>query len=236
MWPFAPRKIGRNDAVVQLVQGREALWKGEPKKAIPLLTQVIDGYPDHAVHLAYRSLAHRMSSRFSAALDDATRATTLAPSLLEAQFALAVAQLSNRDVVSAVATFNLLKTCSTHDEEGHFLNLLAIILFAECIMNMQETAEGLQLNFIHTPVTRAAIHILDGKATQALYELSKNADNDLLSLLATTLATYRNGLWESAHKLFRQCHGYVQQARDPFRAEPSLNALVEATARRMRFA
>lgn len=227
MWPFLPRKVEKKDPVLQLVQGRDCLWQGQAEQAITLLTE----YSDRAIHLAYRSLAHRMDSRFSMALDDANSATTLAPSLLEGQFALSVAQLSAGDVVSAVATFNLLKTSSVYDHEGHFCNLLAIILYAQCIMNMHETADELRLNFIHTPVTRAAIYVLDAKATQALYELSKSADNDLLSLLATALATYRNGLWGRANKRFRQCLEYVERTKDPFQAGASLNALIVQTAR-----
>ncbi len=233
MWPFSAPKLTQNDSVVMLHQAGDALWQGQSKKAISVLTQVIKGTSDHAVHLAYRSLAHRMNSRFSEALADATRAVSLNPVLLEGQFALSVAQLSAGDVVSAVATYNELKTSTVFDVEGHFLNLLAIILYAECIMNMQDTGDGLQLNFVHTPVTRAAIYILDGKATQALYDLSQHADNNLLSLLATALATYRNGLWQNAHDLFRRCHQYVEQTRDPFRTGPSLQALADATARRV---
>jgi len=97
---------------------------------------------------------------------------------------------------------------------------------------MKETASGLDLKFELTPATRAAICILDGNSLRALHRLSKEADNTLLCTLAASLASFRNGLWESAGKQFTKCLEHTRTTRDPFNIGPSLQALIAAANRR----
>jgi tetratricopeptide (TPR) repeat protein len=232
VWPSKQKSFTANDAGVFVIQAREALWQGDSKKAISLLTPVIGGFVDHGVHLAYRSLAYRMSGRFQEAISDGNAAIKLAPSLLEAQFALAAAHLSQQELEIAVWSFGKLKHNTVYDEEGHFLNVLGVVLFGECVANMKETAGALDLRFALTPATRAAICILDGTSLRALHNLSKETDNTLLCMLIAALASYRNGVWDSAGKQFATGLEHVRTTRDPFNVGPSLEALIADAKRR----
>jgi len=67
--------------------------------------------------------------------------------LLESQFALSVAYLSQKDLPLAVGTFFNLKQCVAYDDGGHFLNVLAFVLYRECIRDAVELEDEIRLNF-----------------------------------------------------------------------------------------
>jgi hypothetical protein len=202
-----------------------ALWRHDGQEAQRLVADELAG-PHAGVAWAYRSLSERMNASFEAALDSALKALELDNQSVECCFAVSVAFLSNREIENALLAHSRLKKAVVRDPGGHFFKALAFVLYAECIANMQEDANGMHMDFRLTPCARAASRILDGYPQLAHGELN-TAEYGVLFELASGLAYFSTEDWSDAESsLTHALNGF--SASDPFIVSPSLRSLIAA--------
>jgi tetratricopeptide (TPR) repeat protein len=211
------------EAAARLQRGRAALWRRDVKALRSELDPVISSYLNPAPHLAYRSLAHRMQSKFSDARKDAEKAVEVDPQGLEARFALSVAQLSQKDIEMALDNYGRLADSVIRDPGGHFLKLLGFVLYCECILNMEDDGRGMRVDFRLTPATRAMIRILDGYPDIAVKEIAQRDGENAVDCLAIALAAFRLADWSTAD--YRFTLALPMLSNDPFKLRLSLKRL-----------
>ncbi len=191
-----------DEARALFVQGRNALWMGEPDEADKAFARAARGVARPAVAKAYRSLALRMKTEFGAALKEADAALALDPQCMEAHAARAAALLSSKRLVDACLAYREVPLKAPHDRDGHALRLLMVALFAETIANATEDADGFRLDFQVTPATRCAIRTLDGHAALGVQETARLA-NSTVAELAMGAAFYFAGSENAADEWAR---------------------------------
>lgn len=186
-----------------LIEGREKLWMRQINEAECLLNRAIDARPQSAIPFAYRSLLNRMQLKLSAALKDADHAVALAPNCFEAHAARAAALLTDKSrLVDAMAAYGEAGKHSPHDAEGHHLNMVIYLLFAEMLLNSVDGPDEVILNFKLTPITRCATRLIDGYPELALGELKETQESSLW-FIGMGLAFYRLDDYSSAASAFK---------------------------------
>jgi tetratricopeptide (TPR) repeat protein len=204
---FAGTAPSAEEARTLFVKGRNALWMGEPDEADAAFARAARGPERRAAAMAYRSLALRMKTKFSAALKEADAALALDPECLEAYAARAAALLSLKRLVDACLAYREVTKKSPYDRDAHALRLLMVSLFAETIANAKEDADGMRLDFQVTPATRCAIRTLDGRAALGLQETARLA-NSTVAELAMGAAYYFAGSDNASDEWARALEGF----------------------------
>jgi tetratricopeptide (TPR) repeat protein len=149
---------------------------------------------------AWLALAYRAEGDIDRARAAVERSKTDDPTF-EAHAADSAILLTEGNIEDAMMAWSEATKLSPSDEDGHFLHLVLYCIWAEIMAHSEEDAGGVTLHLRHTPVTRCAILLLDGRPREAMGAVSRGT-TDPLEMLACGLALFRVGQVDAARALW----------------------------------
>lgn len=171
-----------------LSAGVAALYEGRAENARRHLEQAERMMDRPAVAAAYLALAHRIAFDTDLAREAIARAKEVDDACFEAYAAESVLLLTRKRLEAAVVALDEASRRTPYDLEGHFLKLLLLCLWGECLAGAESGPEGMRVDYKLTPVTKAAILILDGNAKGA----PAPGHGGALESIASALLLFRN--------------------------------------------
>lgn len=183
-------------AANSLSEGIDFLYSGRADYARARFEEAERGLDRPAVAAAYAALAHRIAFDADLAREAISRAKELDDSCFEAYAAESVLLLTRKRLEPALAAWEEARRRKPYGLEGHFLKLVLLCLWTEALAGAGDS--GI-VSFRITPVTRAAVMILDGNARTA----PEPGHGGPLETLATALLSFRKGDRGAAAGLIR---------------------------------